>query len=170
MKEKITAFIHNLILYDYILFGSVFVLFILFIVLSILMRKKLFFSIFLVLLSFAILTLGSTIGYIAMHQYLFKNSVALSSQKQLTFTQAVVVKGTLLNESKFDFKSCNVRASVYKVSGNPIKDYIFTFNPFQKMSMLEHNISIGETRYFKMIIEPFTYSGDYNISLGAKCR
>ncbi|MBU1657493.1 DUF2393 domain-containing protein [bacterium] len=170
MKEKLTAFIHNLILYDYILFGSVFVLFILFIILGIVVRRKVGLSIFLVLFSFALLFLGPTLGYIKMHEYLFKNSVNLTSQMKLNFTQAVVVKGTLTNESKFDFQSCVITANAYKVSGNAIKDLIFPFNPFVNMSILESDVLRGETREFKIIVEPFSYAKDYNISLGANCK
>jgi uncharacterized membrane protein YcgQ (UPF0703/DUF1980 family) len=80
MKEKITAFIQGLISYDYILFASAFTLFILLIVASILLRRKVGLSIFVLLLSFSVLFLGPTIGYIKMHQFLFKNSVTLTSQ------------------------------------------------------------------------------------------
>ncbi len=170
MKEKITAFIDNLIVYDYILFGSVFLIFILLIVLSILLRRKVILSIFLLLLSFVLLILGPTLGYIKMHQYLYKNSVELLSQKKLHFTKAVVVKGVLTNESKFDFIECKITASAYKVSGNAFKDYLFPFNPFKKMSILEENIPKDETRAFKIIVEPFTYTKEYNISVAASCR
>ena len=170
MKINATEFINNLIVYDYILFGSVFILFILFIILSIVLRKKMGLAIFLILLAFIILILGPTIGYIQMHKYLFKNTTKLISQKKLKFTQAVVLKGSLTNESKFNFESCKIEASAYKVSGNKYKDYILQFKPFKKMSMYEYNIEIGQTREFKLIIEPFTYSKDYNISVKGSCK
>ncbi len=170
MKENITNFINNLILYDYILFGAIFVLFILLLVLTILLRHKTFLAVFLLLFAFCLLFIGPVVGYIQMHQFLFKNTTQLMSQKKLNFTQAVVVKGVLSNESKFDFKSCKITASAYKVSGNPVKDLIFPLNPFKKMSILEEDIAQGETRNFKIIVEPFTYSKDYNISIKARCR
>jgi len=170
MKEKITAFIQNLITYDYILFASSFVLFILFVVLSLLLKRKVGLSIFFILVSFAILFLGPTLGYIKMHQYLFKNSIELISQKKLTFVKAIVVKGTLTNESKFDFKSCKITASAYKITGNVIKDLIYPFKPLSSMSIFETGINKGEIREFKVIIEPFTYENDYNISIGGNCK
>lgn len=170
MKEKIDAFIQGLIVYDYILFGSVFILFILFIVLSLLSKRKVGISVFFVLLSFSILLLGPTLGYIKMHQFLFKNSVELISQKKLTFVKAIVVKGTLKNESKLDFTSCKITANAYKVTGNALKDFIYQFKPLSNMSILEDSIHKGESREFKIIIEPFTYAKDYNISIGAKCK
>jgi len=170
MKAKITAFIDSLILYDYILFGSVFVLFILFIILAIILRKKVLLAVFLFLFSFLLLILGPTLGYIKMHEYLFKNSTTLLSQKKLEFVEAIVVKGSLSNESKFDFSSCLITAKVHKSSKNNLKKYLYQFKSIKKMSILQEDIARGETINFKLIVEPFTYSKDYNISLGAKCK
>jgi len=170
IQEKITVFMDELIKYDYILFGSVFILFILFIILAIVLRKKAGLSIFLILLSFLILTVGPTLGYIKMHEYLFKNSCELISQKKLSFTPAVVVKGSITNESKVDFSSCRITASLYKSSKNIIKKYIYPLKPLKKMSILVENINRGETQEFKIIVEPFTYSKDYNISIKASCK
>jgi len=170
MKEKIGAFIDGLIVYDYILFGSVFALFLLFIILAILLRKKLGVAVFLTVFSFVLLFIAPIVGYVEMHKFLFKNSTVLISQKKLNFTKAVVVKGVLKNESKFDFKVCKITASAYKVSTNAIKNMILPFKPFKKMSILEYNIAKDEQREFKIIVEPFVYSNEYNISIGAKCK
>ena len=170
MKYKITAFIQGLINYDYILFGSILFLFIFLIVLAILLRRKTALSIIIVLFAFVLLFIGPIVGYIKMHEYLFKNKCELISQKRLTFSKAVVVNGTISNVSKFDFKSCEITASAHKSSTNAIKNIIFKFKPFKKMSIVEHNISKQEMRNFKIIVEPFTYLKDYNISVGAKCK
>lgn len=170
MQGKIAVFLEGLISYDYVLFGSTFLLFILFIILAIILRIRVGLAMFLVTLSFGILILAPTLGYIKMHEYLFKNSTQITYEKKLHFTKAVVVKGTLKNESKIDFKSCEITASAFKVSGNVFKDYIFKFAPFKKMSTVEYDIKKDETREFKIILEPFTYSNDYNISIGADCR
>lgn len=157
-------------MYDYILFGSVLVLFVLFIVLAILLRDKMKLAIFLVLLAFATFLLGPTVGYITLHKFLFKNHTELISQKKLNFSQAVVVKGKITNDSNFDFKSCKITASAYKVTSNKYKNYILKLKPFKKMSILQEDIKKGQTREFKIIVEPFTYKRDYNISLEASCR
>ena len=170
MKHKITAFINGLITYDYILFGSVFLLFILLIVLGIILRRKIALAIFLVLLSFALLFLGPTYGYVKMHDFLFKNSVTLTSEKKLEFTKAVVVKGSIVNQSKFPFQSCKITANIHKNGKNKYKNYLYQFKTIQKMSILAYDLKIGEQRNFKIIVEPFTYSKDYTISLGAKCK
>ncbi|CAI6147804.1 MAG: hypothetical protein SPLUMA1_SPLUMAMAG1_00518 [uncultured Sulfurimonas sp.] len=170
MNSKITLFIDSLIKWDYLLFGSVFVLFILCVILGIILRKKLVLALLFILLGFSILLLGPTLGYIKLHETLFKNTTLLLSQKRLQFSEAVVVKGSVTNESNRDFKKCKITASAYAISSNKLKNYLKKFKPFKKMSIIEMDIQKSETRTFKIIVEPFTYSRDYNISLGADCR
>ena len=170
MKAKINAFLDGLILYDYILFGTVFVLFILFVVLGIALRKRVLLATVVILFAFGTLILGPTLGYKIMHSYLFKHSLELLSEKKLTFTKAVVVKGSITNDSKRYFKSCRITASAYKVTSNRWKNYIKKLKPFQKASISIYDIDVSQTREFKMFIEPFTYERDYNVSLGAECR
>ncbi len=170
MKAKIVAFVHNLLIYDYILFGAVFALFILFMLLAVLLRRRIGIAVFLLLLGFIILMVGPTFGYIEMHKYLFKNSTKLISEKKLNFVEAIVVQGSLTNESKFNFKECRVSATVYKNSSNKLKNLIFKLKPLKKNSLIVHDILKGETKNFKLFVEPFRYSKDYNITLGANCR
>lgn len=170
MKTKITAFLDGLITYDYLLFGGIFFLFLLFIVLAIVFRKRLLLGVFLVLLAFSTLSIGSIVGYIQMHKYLFKNSTQLISQKKLLFSEAVVVIGSITNESKRNFSSCKITASAYKVTSNKYKNYLKKLKPFKNMSIVVEDIEVSKTRKFKIIVEPFRYAGDYNISLGADCR
>jgi len=170
MKHKLSALIEGLIIYDYILFAVSFVLFILFILLGILLRKKLTLAIIFVLLAFTILLVGPTIGYMKMHEMIFKNSTELISQKRLEFTEAVVVKGKLVNESSKNFKECTITASAYKVTSNKYKNYLKKLKPFKKMSIVEYDIAVSQSREFKIIVEPFIYNRDYNISLGADCK
>ncbi|MDQ1263781.1 MAG: hypothetical protein QG559_782 [Campylobacterota bacterium] len=170
MLEKITEFINELIPYDYILFGGVLVFFILFVLLGVVFRKKTLLALILIIFGFAVLIGGSTIGYVKLHDYLFSHTTSIISQKKLNFTQAVVVYATITNESKREFKSCKITATAYRVNEDKIKEYILKFKPIEKASIIEENIDINETRELKFIVEPFTYSGDYNVSLKAKCR
>jgi uncharacterized membrane protein len=170
MKAELQEFLKGLILYDYILFGAVLFLFVLLIVLAILLRRRVALAIFMVLLAFALFLLGPTLGYIAMHKFLFKNHTELIEQKRLHFIQAVIVKGKLYNDSKFDFKECKITASAYRVTANKYKNYLYKLKPFKKMSIVQRDIKKGEARAFKIIVEPFTYKREYNISLGANCK
>lgn len=170
MKAKIQAFLDTLIMYDYILFGASFALFILLIILGIVLRKKIGLAIFLILLAFGILLLAPTLGRIFMHDFLFANTTTVISHKKLEFTEAIVVKGTLENASRFNFEECRITANVHKVSKNALKNYLFQFKTIKKMSISEYDIMKASSRDFKIIVEPFTYERDYNITIGAKCK
>jgi len=170
ITDKLSSFINNLIPYDYILFGVSFSLFVLFIILGILLRHKTFISVFLLLLAFIIIIFGPTLGYFKMHEYLFKNEVSIVSQKKLTFTKAVVIQAKLTNTSNKNFSICKIYFEAYKVSGNTIKDYIYKFKPLKQMSILKYDLPKGQTIDIKAILEPFTYTKDYNLSIKASCR
>ena len=166
----IQSFLDNLILYDYMLFGGVFVLFILFLILAILLRKRFALALVFVLLSLVTLILGSTIGYIQLHKYLFKNTTKVVSHKKLTFTNAVIINATLTNNSKYNFENCKITVSMFKLTKNRYKNYLFKFKPFKKKSILQYDIQKNEKRNIKIIVEPFTYKKDYNISIKADCK
>ncbi|MEA3522929.1 MAG: DUF2393 family protein [Campylobacterota bacterium] len=171
MKQKIIAFIDGLILYDYILFGAVILLFILFLILAILLRRNVAISVLSVFIAFLILILGPTLGYKIMHQFLYKNEVNITKVKKLEFTDALLIEGILKNSSKMDFLTCKIKASAYKVSGNTIQDMIYPFKPFKKAYLkLDTIIKPNETKTFKLFLEPFHYSKEYNLSIGANCK
>ena len=171
MKQKIITFIDGLILYDYILFGGVVALFILFLILAILLRNRVGLSIFVILLAFIILLLGPTFGYVSLHKFLYKNDINITKIKKLEFTNALLIEGNLKNSSKMNFLTCKIKAGAYKVSGKKIPDMIYPFKPFKHGYLkLDTIIKPNETKKFKLFIEPFNYKKDYNISIGANCK
>lgn len=171
MKTKIIDFINHLLIYDYLLFGGIFVLFILLLVLAIALKNKMGLAIFMVLLAFGVLTVGSVVGYIKLHQYLFKNKIALHEVKALEFTEALLIKGEITNTSKRPFQECTLYAGVHKVSHNRYLDRLYPLLPFKKGSLkLKENIAPGESASFKLFVEPFRYTKDYNITIKGECR
>lgn len=159
MQTKIITFLHSLGTYDYALFGGAFGIFILLVILALLLRRKLFLAIFLILLSFAILFLVPTFGREFMYDYLYKNSFEITSEKRLQFCDAIVVKGKVKNESTRILHSCKVDIFVHKVSKNILKNYLYQLKFIQKKSFYEENILLNEERKFKALIEPFLKYG-----------
>ncbi len=170
MRTTLTAFIDQLMLYDYLLFGGTVLLFILLLILALLLRRRLALALTCVLGAFAILVLGPTIGYVQLHNYLFKHETALTDVKALEFTDALLVRGTLTNTSKRDFERCRVSADVYKVVNNAVLDLFSPFIPFKKGTVVTQPLPKGETAEFKIFVEPFGYTKEYNVSIGAECR
>lgn len=171
MKARIIDFIHHLIIYDYLLFGGIFVLFLLLLVLAIALRHKMVLAVIFVLLAFGVLTAGPVIGYIKLHQYLFKNTIILHEVKALEFTEALLIKGDINNTSKRPFKECSIYVGVYKVSHYKYLDKIYPYIPFKKGSLkIVEPIAPGKSAPFKLFVEPFRYAKDYNITIKGECR
>lgn len=171
MKARIQDFIQHLIIYDYFLFGGVIVLFILLLIIAIALRHKLGLAIFFVLVAFGVLTAGPVAGYIALHHYLFKNKIILQEVKALEFTEALLIKGDINNTSKRPFSECTLKVGVHKVTHNKYLDRLYPYIPFKKSSMkIEESIAPGASAPFKLFVEPFRYSKDYNITIKADCR
>ena len=171
MKEKIIDFIHHLIVYDYFLFGGIFVFFLLLLVLAIAFKHKMGLAIFLVFLAFGVLTLGSVAGYIALHTYLFKHQILVREVKALQYTEALLIKGDVHNRSKRLFSECSVTVGVHKVSNNPYLDKVYPYIPFAKRTLkISEPIKPGESASFKLFVEPFRYSKEYNITIKGNCR
>ena len=171
MKARIQDFIQHLIIYDYFLFGGVIVLFILLLIIAIALRHKLGIAIFFVLVAFGVLTAGPVAGYIALHHYLFKNKIILQEVKALEFTEALLIKGDINNTSKRPFSECTLKVGVHKVTHNQYLDRVYPYIPFKKSSMkIEESIAPGGSVPFKLFVEPFRYSKDYNITIKADCR
>jgi hypothetical protein len=171
MKAKITDFIHQLLLYDYLLFGGIFILFVLLLVLAIALKDKIILAIFMVILAFIVVTVGPIIGYIKLHQHLFKNKVTLHEVKALEFTEALLIKGEITNQSKRPFNECIIYVGVHKVSHNRFLDPLYPNIPFKKSSLkLSDPIPSGESLSFKLFVEPFRYTKDYNITIKGECR
>jgi hypothetical protein len=170
MKHRLVAFIDQLALHDYILFGASLLLFVLFLILAVVLRKKSAAAVALVLLAFSALLLGPTVGYMQLNSFIYKQTAEVTDVKALEFSDALVVRGTVTNLSKRDFNQCQITAGVYKVANNPVLDLLFPLNPFKKGTILESSIAKGEVRDFKLFVEPFHYTKDYNVSIGATCR
>ncbi len=170
MKANIQYFLHHLIVQDYILFGVAFVLFVLFLILALVLRRSLFASLLFLFLSFTSLLGLPTFGYKTMHTYLFAHKIDITTLKALEFTNALIIKGELSNESKRNFKECKIEVGLYKVANNALLDMLYPLNPFKKQSIIELDIDRNSTVEYKIVVENFNYNKDYNVSVKAACQ
>jgi hypothetical protein len=105
-----------------------------------------------------------------MHDMIYKHTVSITSEKKLIFTKAVVVYGTIKNESTRNFKSCKIKVRIFKQGEDKFKNFINRFKPYKQRLIEEDSILKEETRIFKIIVEPFIYEKNYDVSIGAVCR
>lgn len=171
MKTTIIEFINRLLIYDYLLFGGIILLFILILLLAVVLREKIALAVFLVFVAFGALTGGSVVGYILLHKHLFKHTITLTEVKALEFTEALLIKGDINNTSKRTFSQCTFNTGVHKVTHNRYIDPVYPYFPFQKSSLtVKESIAPGEKLSFKLFVEPFRYTKDFNITIKAECR
>ncbi len=170
IKASLQSFIATLHTYDYILFGVSGGLFLLLLLLAILLRGKVFLSLIFVFLGFGVLIAGPIFGYNYIHTMLYKTEISDLQIKRLEFSEALVIKGTLTNLGKQTFHKCKISSKAYKGASNFLEEIVFPLKPFKKMSIFKTEaLDINQSLKFKMILEPFTYSKEYNISVKANC-
>ena len=170
MKEKLLALLHALSTYDLIYFGAVFLFFIFLIILTLILRKKHTLALFILLIAILEVALGPTVGFDYFHNWLFKNSVNVTKAKKLHFVEAVVIEGTIKNESRFDFKTCKLTATIYKDTHNKYKNLILRLKPIKTATLTLKDIPKGADATFKFLIEPFRYRKDFNVSVKGICK
>ncbi len=170
IKSLMESFVASLHLYDYILFGVSGALFILILLLAIILRNKTGLSLLLVLLAFVIVITGPLFGYQYIHTTVYKTEISELQIKKLEFSQALVIKGNLRNIGSQSFHTCTISAKAFKGPTNILEEYVNPLKPFQKVSILKKTpIEINDSIDFKMMLEPFTYSNEYNISVKVDC-
>jgi len=170
LRSTLQAFVATLHTYDYILFGAFGAFFLLLLLLAIVLRKKTATSLLLVVLALISIVAGPIIGYKYIHSILYKTEVSDLQIKQLEFTQALIIKGTLTNLGKENYRKCTISADAYEGASNFFEEFIHPFSPFQKVSIQkDEDLNISESIEFKLIMEPFTYSNEYNLSIKVNC-
>ena len=168
--HNIKTFIQTLAKFDYVLFSSIFIIFLVLMILAIILREKLILSISLGVFSFVVLFVTPVVGYFKMHDIVYKHTVSITSEKKLNFTKAVIIYGTIKNESKRNFKSCKIKAKIFKQSTNKLKNFLYQVKPYKQRSITKNSILKEEIIKFKILVEPFLYEKDYSVSIGAVCR
>jgi hypothetical protein len=171
MKKQVVEFLHTLSLYDYLLFGGIVFLFLFLLLLSILFRHKQTLAISLVLLAFITLLTAPFGGYIALHALMYKHTITLTTVKDLTFTDALLIKGDINNTSKQTFKECTLYVGISKIS--PIKplNKIYPYLPFRRQTIIVKGpIAPKSAETFKLLMQPFHYAKRHRVTVLGQCR
>lgn len=170
LKANLQTFVSTLHTYDFIMFGAVGALFLLILLLAVLIRQRTVTSLFLILFALILIVIGPIAGYKYVHATVYKTEILDLQVKKLEFTEALVIKGSLKNSGKQSYSRCRISAHAYKGASNLFEEFVYPLKPFAKVSILkEEDLNITQSLDFKLVIEPFTYSDEYNISMEANC-
>ncbi|WP_170018814.1 DUF2393 family protein [Campylobacter sp. RM16190] len=112
-------------------------------------------------------------GLFYINRFLDENlrtrNLELISQKQLSYSNTLLVDLKLTNLSKNPFKYCRIDLKFYKPSGNELRNQINMLRPIMKDKIfLKEIVDINETRRVQGVINNFRLS-DYNITVSSEC-
>jgi hypothetical protein len=170
-NDFLNNFFQHLHTYDYFAFAWIAILFILFIILAVKFRQKYVLAVFLTLIGFIVLTIGPLASNYYLHQnYLYKNKVDLETSKKLQFSKSLLLTGNIQNLGQENFIGCLMKIKIIKPENGYYQQLENSFKPIKKKSiLLDMNLSINENRKFRLLVEPFNYKKEFNISLNAEC-
>lgn len=171
-REILLGTLNSFTTYDYVGFGLVFFLFILCLILALMLRRRVKTSVFFMLLAFVFLLAGPYSVYVYVHTMLYKAETKVTSIKKLHYTSTLVVKGELSYQGKADSSKCSVYAKVFKTGPETfIKKLAQKIKPYKKRHTdFNKTFTKGDNMPFKILIEPFAYEGDFNVTSYAKCE
>lgn len=171
LKASIKALVNSFHLYDYVLIGASAGLFLLLLLLAIVLRHKTLTSLLLIIFSFIVIAVGPVIGYKFVHGTIYKHSITDMLIKPLAFSEAILIKGTLTNQGRQTFNSCQINAKAYRGADNFLEELVYPLKPFLETSIVtEDALDVNSSMDFKILLEPFTYAKEYNISVKANCQ
>ena len=169
-KSIITDFFNTLSIYDYIGFFLTIFLFTLFLILALLLRRRTKLSVSLVLIAFTFFFAGPSVAHIFVKKIIFKSYSDIVNVKKLVYSDTLLIKGSLLYSGRKDANHCLIEAFVHKNSDNALKDFVYDLKPFTSgRKTVNQLFTKGDRVDFKIVIEPFRYKGDYNITLDSGC-
>jgi hypothetical protein len=154
---KVDEFFGQFNIFDILGFSFVIFLGILIIYLAIALRKKIVLMILLLLIGIGVLSGGPFLMDKLIDSIVKKTSITNLNLKQLQFTDALVVTGSLNNLGKVAFKKCKIVVTTRKTSTNKYKDMLLDYKkPANSYTLnLDGGIEMKANKDFKFIVNGF---------------
>ena len=171
--ERLTDFINNLTIYDYLAFGVLGLLFILFLIL-IFVPKNAMVRLFMLLLTILTLIVGPFGVKFGLDSIVRKTELNVSETKRLTFANTLIVVGNIKNVGKIDYTKCKISTTVIpKGESSYINHFNFFLNPLYKsydsIDLQGLPLKIGEDMDFRVSINDFTPKEDFDVDVRGVC-
>ena len=171
LKESLLTYIDHLLIYDYMAFGWLILIFLLLLFLSLgILRKKPILALFLIIFDFCFLIIAPFAIKWYLDDKLRPNETETTLIKQLKYSDALIVEGNVTNNSKFDFVTCKTHVDILKDYKNEYKNKLSFINPLIKRSiLLKTPPKKAEKVTFRIVISPFEYKADFNVTAYSEC-
>ena len=133
-KSLLVDFFNTLSIYDYIGFIVTFILFLLFLILALILRKRTILSIVLLLCSFVFFFGGPVMAHLLVKNTFYKARAEITERKQLYYSDTLILRGSLHYLGKKDAEHCRVEALIYKKGSNIVKDFVYRLKAYRSVS------------------------------------
>ncbi|AHJ11520.1 DUF2393 family protein [Sulfurospirillum multivorans] len=172
LKLSLLTYVKHFGLYDYLAFGWLLFTFLALIILaSLIAKKSSVASLFMIIIALILLVVSPFFIKLKLSEITRATTTEISLVKKLTFSDSLIVEGSITNHSTKDFSLCLVHTTVFKqTDAQGIKAFINRLKPIANQSILVKQTLLKEgVMEFQSVFDDFVYSGDVNASLSAEC-
>lgn len=170
-RSFLTDFFNTLSTYDYIGFFLSLFIFLLFIILALILRAHTKRALILVSLGFVALFAGPVFSHKLIKNTIYYSDASITQIKQLYYSDTLLIKGVINYKGLKDANHCKVEAKLHKKGTNMIKSFVYSLKSFRSgYHKMDKTFTQGDSSAFKIVIEPFNYKGDYNITIDTGCH
>ena len=172
LKLSLLTYVKHFGLYDYLAFGWLLFTFLALIILaSLIAKKSSVASLFMIIIALILLVVSPFFIKLKLSEITRATTTEISMVKKLTFSDSLIVEGSIYNHSNKDFSLCLVHTTVIKqTDAQGFKAFINTLKPIANQSILVKQTLLKEgVMEFQSVFDDFVYSGDVNASLSAEC-
>lgn len=172
LKLSLLTYVKHFGLYDYLAFGWLLFTFLALIILaSLIAKKSSVASLFMIIIALILLVVSPFFIKLKLSEITRATITEISLVKKLTFSDSLIVEGSITNHSTKDFSLCLVHTTVFKqTDAQGIKAFVNRLKPIANQSILVKQTLLKEgVMEFQSVFDDFVYSGDVNASLSAEC-
>lgn len=172
LKLSLLTYVKHFGLYDYLAFGWLLFTFLALIILaSLIAKKSSVASLFMIIIALILLVVSPFFIKLKLSEITRATTTEINLVKKLTFSDSLIVEGSITNHSTKDFSLCLVHTTVFKqTDAQGIKAFINRLKPITNQSILVKQTLLKEgVMEFQSVFDDFVYSGDVNASLSAEC-
>ena len=172
LKLSLLTYVKHFGLYDYLAFGWLLFTFLALIILaSLIAKKSSVASLFMIIIALILLVVSPFFIKLKLSEITRATTTEINLVKKLTFSDSLIVEGSITNHSTKDFSLCLVHTSVFKqTDAQGLKAFINRLKPIANQSILVKQTLLKEgVMEFQSVFDDFVYSGDVNASLSAEC-
>jgi len=157
-------------IFDFAILGFFFLIFLFFLLCTVLFKKTLLVAFLFFLLSILSVIAAPIVSNYIVKNYVNKSRLYLENDKKLNFYDAYLLSGYIENIGKKEFKQCVLELNIYTPSENPIKNALNRYlKPLRKeIFVIDGPISVGDSKDFRFLSEGFSYS-DFKSEVSSRC-